>query len=67
MTAYTYFQQGRELRQRGALGEAVAALSQALELEPENGKFLNERGMAYFDAGDLDRAIQDFSAAIALK
>jgi hypothetical protein len=66
-TAQIYFQQGHELCVDGALEDAVTALSKALELEPENGKFLNERGMAYFDGGDLDRAIQDFSAAIALK
>jgi tetratricopeptide (TPR) repeat protein len=67
MTAYNYFQRGYELRRDGVLEDAVTALSKAVELEPENGKFLNERGMAYCDAGDLDRAAEDFSAAIALK
>jgi hypothetical protein len=53
ITAYNYFQQGCELHVYGAWGDAVT-LSKAAELEPGSGIFLNERGMAYLNAGDLD-------------
>lgn len=46
---------------------ALADYRDALRLNPGNHLVYNARGVLYRDAGDYDRAIADFDAAIALK
>jgi tetratricopeptide (TPR) repeat protein len=45
------------LAQRGdKLDEAIRLVNKALELEPENGAFLDSLGWAYFRKGDVSEA-----------
>ncbi len=57
-------------RLRAALQEdpqkQLADLNEALRLAPENVEALRERGLAYVELGQLDRALADFDAALKL-
>ncbi|WP_437226249.1 tetratricopeptide repeat protein [Planctomicrobium sp. SH661] len=48
------------------LSQAIADMSSALKLEPDNGKFLNTRGYFLLLTKQYDRAERDFSDAIGL-
>ena len=45
------------------LDESVAYIKKALELEPENGSYLDSLGWAYFKADKLDLAEQNLKRA----
>src|SRR6266511_3782105 len=45
---------------------AIAALSEAIRLDPKNARAFNNRGFAYARKGDMDRAIADYNEAIRL-
>src|SRR5512138_631398 len=47
-------------------GDAVAALSHAIDLRPDNARGLVNRGLAYSMLGEHDHAIADLDRAIAL-
>ncbi|MEO0009418.1 MAG: tetratricopeptide repeat protein, partial [candidate division WOR-3 bacterium] len=47
--------------------KAIQDYSTAIELKPDDPKAYNNRGLAYYQKGELDTAIQDFSKAIKLK
>lgn len=56
---------GYMLADRGVrLPEALQMIKQAVELEPNNGAYLDSLGWAYYKTGDLDRAQQYLSQAI---
>lgn len=44
---------------------AIADLTEAIRLDPQSYQAFNERGLAYFRKGDLVRAQEDITAAIA--
>lgn len=46
--------------------QAIDALNQAVELEPDNTLYHFERGKVYFLQGDVERAIADLDVAIRL-
>ena len=46
--------------------QAIAALTTAIRLDPNNAKSYMERGTVYADKGDFDRAIADHNQAIRL-
>jgi WD40 repeat protein/serine/threonine protein kinase/tetratricopeptide (TPR) repeat protein len=54
---------GRFLDDRGRPQDAVAAFSEAILLQPENGEFRMWRGWAYADLGQWDKASADFVKA----
>ena len=49
----------------GAYDAAIADLSQAIELKPNDQDLFNDRGVAKWNKGDLDGAIADYNQAIA--
>jgi tetratricopeptide (TPR) repeat protein len=58
------YQKGKDLMSRGDFSGAVAALSVALDLDPSNVDARAERGHAHFMAGEISRAIDDFSTVL---
>jgi len=59
----THFLRGLMLADRGAMTEAVAAFSRALDLVGDWPLVLVHRGVAYFSLRDYGRARRDFEAA----
>ena len=62
--ALEHFAIGVELRDQENFQEAIAEYDQAIQLYPKSEAY-NHRGNAYFDLGRLDRAVEDYDAAIA--
>lgn len=60
-----HYQRGLILWKLGRNLEAVAALNKAIELEPRNAEFLDERGVAAGMTGDDIRAEEFFRKAVA--
>jgi tetratricopeptide (TPR) repeat protein/predicted aspartyl protease len=58
---------GAALTARRDYTPALAALSQAIELSPNEAEFYFERAQAYSGAGQQDLALADFDRAIELK
>jgi serine/threonine protein kinase/Tfp pilus assembly protein PilF len=58
---------GAMLELTGKLDDAIAAYSKGLELAPRNVVLLNLRGMAYLNTSQFDKALPDFSAAVAIE
>jgi tetratricopeptide (TPR) repeat protein len=52
--------------QQGNYAEAIALLNQLLNRNPQNAIDYNNRGLVYFQAGQLDRAIADYDKALAI-
>jgi uncharacterized protein (TIGR03067 family) len=57
---------GTEALNRGELDAAVAALTEALRLDPKAATALCYRGLAYKDKGLPDKALADFDEAVRL-
>ena len=57
---YSYAERGERL------DEAQAMLERALQLDPENGYYLDSLGWVYFKKGDLERAVKTLERADAL-
>ena len=63
--AYNYI--GYMLAERGIrLDEALEAIQKALELDPENGAYIDSLGWVYFQKGMLDDAIRELERAVQL-
>jgi tetratricopeptide (TPR) repeat protein len=65
--ASLYTVRGYRRHQKHDIEGALADYRQAIDLDPTVAETYNARGTIYRDAGDYDRAIADFDAAIALK
>jgi tetratricopeptide (TPR) repeat protein len=65
--AQGYFYRGCCLRAAGRLDEAIADLSKCLQLDPKFPSAYAERAWAHRSRGDRGRAVEDFSAALALR
>lgn len=50
----------------GRFDEAIAAVDTAIRLNPEHATAYANRGLAYINKGDLDRALADFNRAIEI-
>jgi tetratricopeptide (TPR) repeat protein len=57
---------GVEFQNRWQPKEAIAEFDEAIRLNPDYTKAYHNRGLAYFDLGQLERAIQDYDEAIYL-
>ncbi len=55
-----------EKAQQGSYAEAIAALSQLLNRNPQNAIDYNNRGLVYFQARQFDQAIADYNKALEL-
>ena len=53
-------QRGLILRQSGQARQAIADYTRAIELEPKNTQAYTNRGNAYLDMGQFQKAIKDF-------
>ncbi len=49
------------------LDEALVLIKKAIELEPDNGAFIDSLGWAYFKKGDLDEALKELEKAVKLE
>jgi tetratricopeptide (TPR) repeat protein len=59
-----WFQQGKEHARLRHWDQAIAALSKAINQEPELPLYWNYRGFCYFRKGQWAKAVADFSKAI---
>jgi lipoprotein NlpI len=66
-TATDLVTRGNEYTKKGDYASAIAAYTQALQLNPNSPKVLYARGYAYYRIRDDDRAIQDFTAVLQLQ
>ena len=57
----------REFTEESKWEEAIFALTALLELEPENARVYDRRGIAYGNVYEYEKSIADFSKAIELK
>ncbi len=46
--------------------QAIADYTEAIELDPDNAMAYNNRGLVYYNLGDLEQAIRDYTKAIEL-
>ncbi len=60
------FQRGRELGDKGRWQEAIAEFDKAITMNPNYGDALDQRGFAYAELGEVNRALADMERAIAL-
>ena len=49
-----------------AFDKAIASFTRAMELEPKAGKYVYDRGAAYYQMGEDAKAVADFNRALAL-
>ena len=64
--AKTLFIQGTHLLKEGSLNQAIQVLSHAIEELPTLADAYVNRGLAYYEKGQIERAKEDFSVAITL-
>ena len=60
------FQHGNVLMMIGQIGSAIEHYSRAIELHPNGAATYNNRGVAYNNNRDFDKAIADYTKAIEL-
>ena len=63
MPAINDYSEGMGLYHQGKDDEAIAKFDSALAEKPDYARAAYDRGNAYYDKGDMDRAIQDFLLA----
>ena len=51
----------------GSLADKIAALTEAINADPKDPVAYTNRGVAYFESQDFDKAIADFKKALELK
>ncbi|MEN9979485.1 MAG: tetratricopeptide repeat protein [candidate division WOR-3 bacterium] len=55
------------VKDKNLVDAEIQMLTRAIELKPDDPKAYNNRGLAYYQKGELDKAIPDFSKTIELK
>jgi len=58
--------EGRMVVRPNLYPDAIADFTEAIRLEPNNAKYLNNRGRAFFELKQYDRAIADHDAALRI-
>jgi Flp pilus assembly protein TadD len=66
MTAADLSTKALKLLYAGATQEALDALTEAIQLDPESAEAYSYRGVAYYQLGDYDSALEGYDKAIAL-
>ncbi len=66
MTAADWFVKALKLLHAGAPQDARAALTAAVQLDPEYAEAYAYRDLAYYQLGDHDAAMDDYDKAVAL-
>jgi tetratricopeptide (TPR) repeat protein len=61
-----HISRGNELTVAGDFAEAATEYERALSIDPENIDALTNLGVAYYQLGQLDRAIEQYSKAIEI-
>lgn len=64
--AKIYYEQAREKYFKNLFTDAISLYNQVLELVPRNPHALNERGICKKNIGDIEGAIEDYTASIDL-
>lgn len=65
MTAADLFARALKLLQAGASREALDALTVAIQLDPEFAEAYAYRGLAHYQQGNYDAAMEDYDKAVA--
>lgn len=65
--ARTYVQEGTLSLRTWKISQAIAAFTQAIEIEPRYAEAYVKRGLAYYRAGKYKAAIADYSRTLELK
>jgi tetratricopeptide (TPR) repeat protein len=65
--AKDHFERGMASYRAKTYGKAVAEMTEAMRLDPDNSFYIKNRGLVYRASGDLNRAIADFSEAIRIR
>lgn len=63
LTSQLYFQKGKAYAELGLYDQAVAALSQAIQKNPQHKEAYFERASAYFELGQFDLSLSDYLAS----
>lgn len=64
--ARVYGSRGEEWLGRGVYSSAIADLTKAIELDPDNARFISQRGLAWEKKGDLERARADYDESVRI-
>jgi tetratricopeptide (TPR) repeat protein len=64
--AYSLFDSGTGHLKEGRFDDAIAALSQAINLEPDYAEAYNNRGLAYYEKKEYAQALEDFKQVIII-
>jgi tetratricopeptide (TPR) repeat protein len=64
--AVAHFSRGFAYVVKGDMDSAIADLSRAIELDPQDASTYRTRGFVYFNKSEHERAIEDFTKAIEL-
>jgi glycosyltransferase involved in cell wall biosynthesis len=65
-TAAVHYAKGRRLRSAGRAREAEAALARAVEIEPENDRYLFHRAAALRGLGRIEHAVEAYRKVVEL-
>ncbi|NJL90436.1 MAG: tetratricopeptide repeat protein [Coleofasciculaceae cyanobacterium SM2_1_6] len=65
--AQNFYEQGIEYLEQGNQPSAIQALSQSIQLNPQNVAAFGNRGNAYYDVGDYASALADYTKVIELQ
>jgi tetratricopeptide (TPR) repeat protein len=63
---YSLFDTGTGYLKEGRFDDAIAALSQAIDLEPNYADAYSNRGLAYYEKREYAQALEDFKQAIII-
>ena len=66
LTAWDYWRQGEDFYNSTQYQDAIESYTKAIELEPGNALFYNDRGCAYENMNIHDKAIEEYETAIDL-
>jgi len=65
-TAVDWFKKGADYTNKGDWGKAIACFTKAIEYDPGNSDYYVVRGNAYYQAGNIGSALEDFKKACEL-
>ena len=66
MEAAEHYNTGVELQRKGLLEEAIASYDEAIWLDPEIVNAYYNRGLAYYELGRYERALQDYNESFRI-